>query len=128
MPFNEVVIQGEQKFTLTFARNRQTKIATDVLQKLEGRQNTVENIGIAYISTLKQVQQAADQQRFSCTHFSRQHDKSFVLSHSIIESNQSVVMLFGGKQKRGVRRNLKRITVQVEKLLVHDSVLTAPVS
>src|SRR5580698_10908848 len=121
-----VPVELQEQFTFILVRRRQLEISGDVLQKLNRRHQAVKHIGVGDIVIfLEQLQQAAQQQRFASSYFTRQDDESFTPPHAIIKCSQRLVVPLRREQKRRVGSDLKRLACQIEKGFIHFRKLSA---
>src|ERR1700722_2736714 len=106
---NHKATQVEQKFAFGFTRCGKPEVASNVLQELVRRQPRVEDIGVIYIPTVQQVQQAAYQQRLACAYFPGHDHETLVPAHAVVERRQGLVVALGRKQERRIRGNLEGV-------------------
>src|SRR5215469_17716155 len=96
---NQVIPKKQQKVALGPPRAGKAKIPGDVLQELDGRQNTVEYVGVGHAVAVEQLQEAADQQCLARADLSGKDDETFVLAYAVVKCRQGFLVLCGRKQE-----------------------------
>ena len=102
------------------ARDLQPKIQRDIAHEFEWRKRRIEYQSKGNIAALQQPQQRAQNERLPRAYLARQNDKSPVRRHSVVQRSERFVVPRRGKQKRRIRRDLERVSLQVVEALVHD--------
>src|SRR5229473_46564 len=120
MSLQQEAIQDVNQLVFGFARDRQPEIKRDVTHEFQRRKRGIENQGEGHIAALQQPQQRAQNERLSGANLARQNYESAVRCHSVIQRSERFVVPRRGKQKRRVRRDFERISLQLIEALVHD--------
>src|SRR5579864_2757953 len=102
---DQVAAKGEEKFPFRFARGRKLEISSDVLKEFNRAQTWIEDICICDIGSVQKLEQATYQQSLPSSNLARQYDETFVPPHAIVKACQSLIVLPGGEEERGIRRD-----------------------
>ena len=119
MPLHQEVVQHVDQLVFGFARDRQPEIAQDIAHEFQRRKRRIENQSEGHIAALQQPQQRAQNKRLARAHLARQNYKSPVRRHSVVQRSERFVVPRRRKQERRVRRDFKRVALQIVETLVH---------
>src|SRR5580704_29603 len=110
----------KQQFPLILAGRGKSQITGEVLQKLHGRESTVKYVGVRDVFALfEQLQHVVEQNSLAGPDLSSQDHKTLVASNAVIKGSQRFVVPGGGKQERGIWRDIEWIPLQAVEGLIH---------
>src|SRR5579872_2333262 len=119
LALREECVKLKKHFALILAGDGQTQVRHGVAEKLFGRKQSVENIGVLNTELVQLIREAAEHESLSGAYFAGHDHESFVRADTVVKTRERFVMARRRVHEIRIRADIERIPFQMEEGLIH---------